>query len=127
MQAPSAGRPQLLTIATESLHGVPFLRLTGSIERGDSNDTFVAAIHRLLESSRIVACDLSQVSSIDSTGVATLIAAHGLARSGGGRFLLIKPSAKVQSVLKVTRLLDILDVFSDDEAALQATRSARGE
>ena len=66
----------MLTIATESLHGVPFLRVSGNIERGDSNDTFVEAIHRLLESSRIVACDLSQVASIDSTGVATLIAAH---------------------------------------------------
>lgn len=112
----------MLTVATESLHGVPFLRLTGSVERGDSNDAFVAAIHRLFESSRIVACDLSRISSIDSTGVATLIAAHGLARSGGGKFLLIKPSPKVQAVLKVTRLLDILDVFSDDEAALKAVQ-----
>ena len=112
----------MLTLSTESLDGVPFLRLSGTIERGDSNDQFVAAVHRLFESSRIVACDLSQVSSIDSTGVATLIAAHGLARSGGGRFLLIKPSAKVQSVLKVTRLLDILDVFSDDAAALKAIK-----
>jgi anti-sigma B factor antagonist len=110
----------VLSLSTESLDGVPFLRLSGSIARGDSNDEFVAAIHRLFESSRIVACDLSQVSSIDSTGVATLIAAHGLARSGGKRFLLIKPSAKVQSVLKVTRLLDILEVFSDDETALKA-------
>lgn len=109
----------MLTVSTEFLHGVPFLRVSGSIERGDSNDAFVAAIHGLLESSRIVACDVSRVSSIDSTGIATLITAHGLARSGGGRFLVIKPSPKVQSVLKVTRLLDILDVFSDDEAALK--------
>jgi len=101
----------VLTLSTESLDGVPFLRVSGTIERGDSNDKFVAAIHHLLESSRIVACDLSQVSSIDSTGIATLIAAHGLARSGGGRFLVIKPSgpmlgtAPIQVVLNWTALL----------------------
>ena len=117
----------MLTLSVEALESVPVLRLSGSIERGDSNDRFVAAVRQMLESSRIVACDISGISSIDSTGVATLIAAHGLARSAGGRFLLIKPSPKVQSVLKVTRLLDILDVFSDDDAALKAIRGKSGD
>jgi anti-sigma B factor antagonist len=113
----------LLTIATESIHGVPVLRVAGSIERGQSNDDFVSTIGRLFESSRIVICDVSGISSIDSTGIATLIVAHKLARSMAGRFALVRLSPKVQSILTVTRLIDILDVFADENAALKGTQN----
>jgi hypothetical protein len=38
---------------------------------------------------------------------------------------LVRLSPKVQSILTVTRLIDILDVFADENAALKATQDGR--
>jgi len=118
----------VLTLAFESPGGVPLLRLSGTIERGESSENLVSAIHRLLDAgSHTVLCDVSGISSIDSTGISALISAHELAKKLGGRFLLIRPSTKVRSVLQVTRLIDLLDVYDDENAALREARGGSGD
>lgn len=116
------------TLAFESPSGVPLLRLSGTIERGESSEHLVSTIHRLLDAGcHTVLCDLSGISSIDSTGISALISAHELAKKLGGRFVLIRPSAKVRSVLQVTRLIDLLDVYDDENTALREARGAPGD
>ena len=118
----------VLTLAFESPGRVPLLRLSGTIERGESSENLVSAIRRLLDAgSHIVMCDLSGISSIDSTGISALISAHELAKKLGGRFVLIRPSTKVRSVLQVTRLIDLLDVCDDENAALRDTGDGSGD
>ena len=66
--------------------------------------------------SRLV-IDMSQVTSIDSSGLSTLIGLVTRARMHDGQVLLVAPNSFVTGVLEVTRLNDWFDICEDlDEA-----------
>lgn len=70
------------------------------------------------EGHRRVIIDLSQVSFMDSSGLAILVTALKVARAGGGDVLLLSPPPIVKTLLELTRLQRVLDVFEDEAAAL---------
>ena len=64
--------------------------------------------------------DLSGVSFIDSSGLSVLISAFKLIRAKEGRMLLSGISKNVQTLLELTRLSEIFEMFATTEAALEA-------
>jgi anti-sigma B factor antagonist len=67
--------------------------------------------------SRLV-LDLAALRRVDSWGVAALLSVHMAARAAGGDVVLLGPSAAVVSVLRLTRLDQILEAYDDEPAAL---------
>ncbi len=65
-----------------------------------------------------VLVDLSEVSYIDSSGVATLVESLQAARSKSGRFALLKPSDPVRRVLELARLDQVFTLHTSLDAAL---------
>ncbi len=64
--------------------------------------------------------DLSQVSSIDSSGLSTLIAGFKLARQRGCSLLLCAPSAPVRMVFEIAQLDRVFPIYDSQAAALDA-------
>jgi anti-sigma B factor antagonist len=62
--------------------------------------------------------DLGQLSFIDSSGCSVLISAFKSMRARNGRLALCSLSPEVQSLIELTRLNEIFEIFPDSASAL---------
>jgi anti-sigma B factor antagonist len=62
--------------------------------------------------------DLSEVSYIDSAGLAALIQAMQKVESYGGKFMLSGLQETVRSIFEISRLDQVFQIFPDADAAL---------
>ena len=63
--------------------------------------------------------DLSAVNFIDSSGLSVLISAFKLVRAKNGHMLLSGISRNVQTLLELTRLSEIFEIFATTDAAIE--------
>ena len=70
----------------------------------ENSDGLRDQVSNALEANTAVSLDMSEVSYIDSSGVAALIESRQKADEGGKDFKLLKPSESVVSVLKMAKL-----------------------
>ncbi len=68
--------------------------------------------------------DMKELPYLDSSEIGRLIRCHLSVRQAGGRVRLCNISPRVLSLMKMTRLDTVLDLFSTEEAALAAFREA---
>ena len=68
-----------------------------------------------------VVIDLSDVTYIDSAGLAALIQAMQKVEGYGGRFLLAGLQETVRSIFEISRLDQVFQIFPDTDTALSAT------
>ncbi len=66
--------------------------------------------------------DMKELPYLDSGEIGRLIRCHLSVRQAGGRVRLCNISPRVLSLMKMTRLDTVLDLFSTEEAALAAFR-----
>ncbi|MCY4401245.1 MAG: STAS domain-containing protein [Candidatus Poribacteria bacterium] len=64
--------------------------------------------------------DLKNVPLLDSTALGVIILAFQVLQRSGGKLVLLSPQKAVSSVLEVTRLTSILEVYETEEAARNA-------
>ncbi len=68
-----------------------------------------------------VLADFSQVSYIDSTGIGFLIGIYtSILKNAKGRFVLANLNRRVRDVLELTRLANVIPIYSDESAAFEA-------
>ncbi|MDQ6859674.1 MAG: STAS domain-containing protein [Verrucomicrobiota bacterium] len=107
MATPPTSRPNVLPLEGEiDLHVSP--RISSSLNMmlsGKPNQVVV---------------DLSQVSYIDSSGLAVLIEAMQNAAAYGGKFALAGLQETVRPIFEIARLDQVFRIFPDVDAALAA-------
>ena len=69
--------------------------------------------------------DMEQVSKLDSEEVGDLLASHTSARRSGAQMVLVHLSPRVDEVLRITKLIGVLDVYDDEVEALRALEATR--
>jgi len=79
------------------------------------------AILNALDGAGTVFVELSQVTYIDSSGVASLVEGFQAAKKGGQRFALIGVSDAALAVLRLARLDQIFEIKPTLESALAGT------
>lgn len=67
--------------------------------------------------------DMSAVKFIDSTGLGVIVAAMKAAKSRDGSLALFALSAKIRTLIELTRLHLVFDIYANEEAALAAPSS----
>ena len=90
-------------IASENIDGVVLIRLSGEVDLSWSQQVRHAVL-AALEDHPAVGVELSQVSYIDSSGIAALVEGFQNARTRGSRFALVAISDAVRAVLELARL-----------------------
>ena len=90
-------------IESENLDGAILIRLSGEVDLSWSQQVRHAVL-AALESNPVVGVELSQVSYIDSSGIAALVEGFQSARARGSRFALVAISDAVRAVLELARL-----------------------
>ncbi len=92
------------------------VRLSGEVDLSWSQQVRQEVL-AALEQSNAVAVELSEVSYIDSSGIAALVEGFQNARGKSQQFVLIAVSAAVRAVLELARLDRVFLLFPDLETA----------
>jgi anti-anti-sigma factor len=94
----------MLTVTTHQRDGIALLHCQGRIVRGEEDSLLCAAIEH---HGREVILDLGQVSAIDAAGVGALVSLQ----AAGIYLKLMNPTEPVRTVLKLTGMETVLEVF----------------
>ena len=101
---------------SETLGDYVLVRLRGEVDLSWSQQVRRAILDALGASGK-VGVELSQVSYIDSSGIAALVEGFQSARSKGRQFGLVAASGAVMSVLQLARLDKVFPLFASVDAA----------
>ena len=95
------------------------LDLDGALKLGDAEEAFRNQIQQLIDAgSTHVAVNLSGVNELDSSGIGALVRAFTMVKRAGGKCTFFSPNKRVQMLLKMVRLDNVLEISADEAAAL---------
>ena len=92
--------------------------LKGEIDLHVSPTVTVALNEVIDKKTERLVVDLSEVSYIDSAGLASLIQAMQKVEAYGGKFVLAGLQETVRSIFEISRLDQVFQIFPDADAAL---------
>lgn len=101
---------------SETLGDYTLVRLRGEVDLSWSQQVRRAILTAIVANVR-VGVELSQVSYIDSSGIAALVEGLQNAKSTGKQFGLVAVSTAVMAVLELARLDRVFTIFPDLDAA----------
>lgn len=107
-------------IEQETADGCTLIRLRGEVDLSWSQQVREAVLKALGNSPR-VGVVLSDVSYIDSSGIAALVEGFQSARSKGSGFALVAVSDAVRAVLELARLDRVFPIVADVGAIPEVT------
>ena len=100
---------------------VEVIRLRGQLRLGEAVDGVRAAIDEAVAggTSKLVV-NLAEVPSIDSSGIGLLVKAIASAKQRGGTLKLVNPSKFAVQVLRLVGVLNLFEIFEDENAAVES-------
>ncbi len=108
-------------------YGAVILDLSGKLMGGPEADKFQDIFKKLLEEDKKnVLVNLEKVSWVNSTGLGILISGYTAMRKGGGNLKLLNVSDRIESILMVTKLATIFEVYNDEDEAIKSFSAAAG-
>ena len=108
-----------MAFEVREVDGVSVVALEGDIDLQSSPAVRQQLLACFEKNARVVV-DLSGVTYIDSSGVASLVEAFQLARKKNGTFSLVSVSSAVMRVLSLARLDKVFSIHPTIEAAVAA-------
>lgn len=100
---------------------VTIVDLSGLLMLGESCAVLRRAISDLMAKQRSkIIVNFRNVTGIDSAGVGEVIASFKAAKNEEGRLKLLNPPQKISDMLALTRLTSILEVYTDEAAAIRS-------
>ncbi len=110
-----------MEIDTRSLGNVKLLKITGRISLGAGVDRLRETLEDLLvNGSNRWILDLAEVGMIDSSGIGLLVRYLTTAKQQGGDLKLLNPTKFALQTLKMIGLLNLFEVFQEQEKAVAA-------
>jgi anti-sigma B factor antagonist len=113
-----------LTVAADQKDGVSLFRLSGSLEIANVAEAKELTAPAFEPAPPKILFDLSGIDYIDSAGLGFLIGTLRRANQAEGTVRVCGLSAYLTGVFKIVNLQNILEVFPDEEKALEAFRTA---
>lgn len=98
----------------------------GRIVFGEETTELSKKVRALLPESAQIVLNLGAVSYTDSGGLSTLIGLVVSARRAGGDIKLCNLSRSIHDVLRITKLLTAIEVYSGEQEAVSAFRRRKG-
>jgi len=104
---------------------VHVVRLRGSLKLGEAVDELRSTLDRLITEGQVqVVLSMGEVPMADSSGVGALVRYQTSLKQRSGALKLVNPSKLVSQTLKILGLLNVFDVFDNEDAAAQSFASA---
>lgn len=100
---------------------VQLIQLRGQLRLGDPVDELRKTIDEALaEGDARFVLNLAEVPMIDSSGIGLLVKSLASAKKNGGNVKLVQPSTFAVKTLKLVGVLNLFEVFEDDNAAVES-------
>lgn len=101
--------------------GISILEPNGKIMGGPDATALHEKLHDLIEMGKNkVVIDLSKVEWMNSTGLGILISGVTTLRNGSGELKLVKVNSKIKSLLEITKLNSVFEIFDSVENAVDS-------
>lgn len=107
----------MLTVDVDRSEDVVVLQCRGRIVRGEATDILHEAVIAPPDA-RIIVLDLSEVETVDGSGLGMLVFLHHWTRNHGVQLKLVNLSALVREIMERTGLTRVFDVSSVGEALM---------
>src|SRR6202453_1271508 len=98
-------------LSTRDCDGHVVVELRGELDIADAADV-AAALAEVIARAPEIIVDLAGLEFIDCSGIAVLARGRRLARLADGELRLAAPQPRVQRVLALTRLTDVLPIYA---------------
>ena len=104
--------------------GVNLIRLRGDLKMGQPVDSLRQAIDETTEGGGYqLVLNLPDVPMVDSSGIGVLVRTLTSVKQRGGSLKLVNPSKFTTQTLKLVGVLNLFEVFSEEEQALNSFAS----
>ena len=112
-----------LQISIRESADVTILDLQGKVTIGVDGDLLGVHLKKLLaKGARKLLLNLEDVTQLDSSGISAVVGAYVSLSRQGGSLKLLCPSGRVQDVLQVMHVADLIPTFEDETQALASFR-----
>jgi anti-sigma B factor antagonist len=110
-----------LDISVRKRSQVQLIQLRGQLRLGQAVDELRRTIDEALgEKDTRFVINLAEVSMIDSSGIGLLVRCLASTKQRGGSLKLVKPSSFAVKTLRLVGVLNLFEVFDDDDAAVES-------
>ncbi|HUQ50212.1 MAG TPA: STAS domain-containing protein [Terriglobales bacterium] len=110
-----------MEISVRNQGEVGVIRLKGGLRLGQPVDDFRTAVDRVFEDGAIyLVINITEMPMVDSSGIGLLVRSQVSAKKRGGSVKLVNPSAFTVQTLKITGVLNIFEVATDEQEAIQS-------
>ena len=98
---------------------VQLIQLRGPLRMGPAVDGLRQAMEEVIgNGDHRIAINLAEVSMIDSSGIGLLVRFLASTKKQGGNIKLVQPSKFAVQTLKLVGVLNLFEIFEDDDAAV---------
>ena len=108
-----------MKVSSRERDGVTILDLKGKITIGVGDVALRDAVQETLNNgARQILINMSEVTTIDSSGIGEIVAAFTTVTNREGKLRLYGIPPKVSDILQITQLVTVLDIMDDEEEAV---------
>jgi anti-sigma B factor antagonist len=108
-------------------NGVTVLHLSGQLTLGEGTSSFRKLIRETLDQGKKnIILKMSEVYYVDSSGLGELVTAYTTVSNQGGKLKLLKLTQRVQDLVQLTKVYRVLEVFTDEDAAINSFAEGKG-
>lgn len=107
-----------MAVKTESKNGTMICRIEGEIDISCSPDMKKVFDKLISQKTPKIVVELSRVTYVDSSGLATLVGILKNMRLYGGKMRLAGMSPKIKSLFEITKLDKLFEIMASEEEAI---------
>jgi len=108
-----------MKLITKEADGITIVELDGNVLGGPDATALNDTLHKLIEKkNKNVIVDLSDVESMNSSGLSMLINGLTTMRNAGGNLKIAGASKKIESLLVITKLSSVFELFPTVKKAI---------
>ncbi|NJN46963.1 MAG: STAS domain-containing protein [Candidatus Competibacteraceae bacterium] len=107
-----------MLITHRSIDAIDIVELEGRLVMADAPEARQQLKSIIEQGHGKLIVDLKGVGFMDSSGLSVLISAYKAMRAKQGDMVLLNLSPPVQSLIELTRLQQVFEIFSDESAAI---------
>ncbi|MBN2030090.1 STAS domain-containing protein [bacterium] len=110
-----------MTVQINIEKNVVVLKIQGKLMGGPDTEACHKKMKSLIEKGQQqIVADLSEVEWVNSSGLGMLVACYTSCRNAGGHFKIARPTEKTKSLLKMTKLNTVLEIFNNTQQAIES-------
>jgi anti-sigma B factor antagonist len=112
-----------MKLSTKEANGITVVNLEGSVLGGPDATALNDLLHKLVEKrKKKVVVDLGGVQTMNSSGLSMLIGGLQTIRNAGGELKIAGASKKIESLLVITKLSTVFEVYPTLREATESFR-----